>query len=245
MINLKYDLDTINIKREKIKRFLFEESENIKLGSFDLISEKDLYILYNLYDDIFLNSWLKNNFMGKIKLKLSKQLTRAAGNTRTSRNITQIKPENLEFEIKISVNHLINFHEVDRDKFVGGIKASDRLESLMLVFEHEICHVLEFICYKKSNCNKPIFKNLIYNLFGHTETSHKLVSINEVNFKKYGLLPGSCVIFECGGKKLEGFITKINKKAVVMSPDIYGKYVDKSGQRYMKYYVQLCNLTKK
>lgn len=245
MIALKYDLNTINSKREYIKKNLFTQSRFVKSEDFTSISDRDLYILYNLYDDIFLDSWLKNNFKGKIKLTLSRQLTRAAGNTKTKKNIAMIKPEDIEFEIKISLNHLINFDKTDRDKYVGGIKVNNKLDSLMLVFEHELCHVIEFLIYKKSNCSKQPFKSLISDLFGQSESHHKLVTTREANFSQYGLVPGDWVSFEYAGDELTGFINKINKRATVMSPSQHGKYVDKSGQHYTKYYIPLSCLTKK
>lgn len=245
MIALKYDLNTINSKREYIKKNLFIQSRFVKSEDFTSISDRDLYILYNLYDDIFLDSWLKNNFKGKIKLTLSRQLTRAAGNTKTKKNIAMIKPEDIEFEIKISLNHLINFDMTDRDKYVGGIKVNNKLDSLMLVFEHELCHVIEFLIYKKSNCSKQPFKSLISDLFGQSESHHKLVTTREANFSQYGLVPGDWVSFEYAGDELTGFINKINKRATVMSLSQHGKYVDKSGQHYTKYYIPLSCLTKK
>jgi len=190
MINIKYNTDSIISKRALIKELLFEKSINIKCEDFSQISDNDLYILFNLYDEIFLKSWFKANFKGKISFKLSKQLTRAAGNTTTKRNLEEIKPEDVVFEIKISLNHLINFNKIDRTKYVGGIKANSVLDSLLLVFEHELCHVIEFIVCKKSSCNKKPFKELIFNLFGQTETNHKLVSTNEVTVKEYGIKPG-------------------------------------------------------
>ena len=245
MLDIKYDLNTINNKRELIKTHLYEKSKTIKLVDFVKISDTDLYILYNLYDEIFLESWFKHNFKGKIKFILSRQLTRAAGNTKTRKDIGLIKPEDIEFEIKISINHLINFDKADRDKYVGGIEVKNKLDSLMLVFEHELCHVIEFLIYKKSDCNKQIFKNLILNLFGQNESTHKLVTNREVNYKEYGLLPGHNVTFEHEGAILNGFITKINKRAIVMSPSQHGKYVDKSGQHYTKYYIPLSCLKKR
>lgn len=245
MLNLKYDLNTITNKREQIRIKLYEQSRTVKSVDFTKISDSDLYILYNLYDDIFLNSWFKHNFKGKIKFTLSRQLTRAAGNTKTIKNIAIIKPEDVEFEIKISINHLTNFDKTDRDKYVGGIKVTNKLDSLMLVFEHELCHVIEFLIYKKSNCSKETFKNLIYNLFGQSESTHKLVSRSEANYHEYGLLIGDKVTFEYSGQILNGIITKINKRAIVMSPSHYGKYVDKSGQHYTKYYIPLNCLAKK
>lgn len=239
MINIKYDLDTINNKRAAIKTLLFESSENIESENFSKISDKDLYILFKLYDEIFLQSWFKDNFKGKIIFKLSKQLSRAAGNTRTKKNIAGIRPEEVEFEIKISLNHLVDFNKVDRLKYVGGIEAVSMLDSLMLVFEHELCHVIEFLICFKSSCSKKPFKDLIFSLFGQTETTHKLVSSNEVNIQAFGLKPGDRVKFQFNGKVISGFIQRINKRATVMCPDKQGNYVDKFGKHHKKFYVPL------
>lgn len=244
MINIKYDKDTINNKRAIIKESLFQKSININNENFEKISEKDLYIIYNLYDEIFLKSWFKENFKGKIVFKLSKQLTRAAGNTTTKKNIAEIAPENIEFEVKMSLNHLNNFNKIDRSKYVGGIEANGLLDSLMLVFEHELCHVIEFLVCKKSSCKKKPFKDLIFNLFGQTETSHKLVSDNEVNAQEFGLKPGDKVKFQYEGKSLHGFIQRINKRATVMCPDKRGNYIDKLGEKYKKFYATLDCLEK-
>jgi len=244
MIKIKYDLETVNKKRNLVKNELFEKSKYIKTSDFTDITDNDLYLLYNLYDEIFLESWFKDNFKGKITFKLSKQLSQAAGNTKTKKNIGEIKEEDIEFEIKISMNHLLNFDKIDRSKSVGGIEAESKLDSLMLVFEHELCHVIEFLFYKKSNCNKQIFKDIIFNLFKHHETTHKLVSAREANYQKYKLLVGDRVSFNYEGMKLNGIINKINKRATVMSPSQRGKYVDKSGQHYTKYNVSLNCLTK-
>lgn len=239
MINIKYDLKTIEEKRALIKKNMFERSANIKEENFKKISEKDLYILYELYDEIFLNNWFKENFKGKVIFKLSKQLTRAAGNTRTKKNIAKIEPKDIEFEVKMSLNHLINFNKIDRIKFVGGIEAESVMDSLMLVFEHELCHVIEFLVCFKSSCKKKPFKDLIFNLFGQSESTHNLISTNEVNLNKYGLKPGDSVKFLYKGKYINGFIQRINKRATVMCPDKRGNYIDKSGKHYKKYYASL------
>lgn len=244
MINIKYDIDTITNKRAAIKKLLFENSKNIKSENFSQIADSDLYILFKLYDEIFLQSWFKENFKGKIIFKLSKQLSKSAGNTRTKKNIADIRPEDVEIEIKISLNHLVNFNKTDRLKYVGGIEAVSVLDGLMLVFEHELCHAIEFLICFKSSCNKKPFKNLIFNLFGQTETTHKLVSANEVNIRTFGLKPGDSVKFQFNGKTLKGFIQRINKRATVMCSDRQGNYIDKSGKRYKKFYVSLDRLTK-
>ncbi len=244
MFNIKYDLNTIDEKRNIIKNKLFEKSANIKQVDFTQISNSDLYLLYNLYDEIFLNSWFAENFKGKITFKFSKQLTRAAGNTTTKKHIEKIKPEEVEFQIKISLNHLFNFDKIDRDKYVGGIQANSKLHSLMLVFEHEICHVIEFLICKKSSCKKEPFKKLIFNLFGQNESTHKLVTSREASFAEYGLVVGNKVTFEFQGKQIIGIINNINKRATVMSQNNKGNYIDRNGQHYIKYYIPLNCLTK-
>ncbi len=244
MINIKYDLNTIDEKRALIKNKLFERSANIKSEDFNRISEEDLYILYELYDEIFLNGWFKQNFKGNIKFILSRQLTRSAGNTKTGKNIAQLKPEDIKFEVKISVNHLINFNKVDRRKYAGGIEAHSVTDGLMLVFEHELCHVIEFLLCCKSSCRKKPFKDLIFNLFGQTESTHELVGADELNALKFGLKPGDNVCFKYNGKRMNGFIQRINKRATVMCPDKNGRYIDKSGRRYKKYYASPESLLK-
>ncbi|MDF2676935.1 MAG: hypothetical protein K0Q97_1249 [Bacillota bacterium] len=244
MFNIKYDLNTIDEKRNIIKNKLFENSANIKQVDFTQICNSDLYLLYKLYDEIFFNSWFAENFKGKITFKFSKQLTRAAGNTTTKKHIEKIKPEEVEFQIKISLNHLFNFDKIDRDKYVGGIQAKSKLHSLMLVFEHEICHVIEFLICKKSSCKKEPFKKLIFNLFGQNESTHKLVTSREASFAEYGLVVGNKVTFEFQGKQIIGIINNINKRATVMSQNNKGNYMDRNGQHYIKYYIPLNCLTK-
>jgi hypothetical protein len=245
MINIKYDLNTIQDKRETIKRLLYERSDCIKSENFSSISDKDLYILFELYDMIFLDGWFKNNFSGKIKLKLSRQLTRAAGNTRTQKNIGQLKKDEMEFEIKISLNHLDDFDKTERDKYVGGIKVEKKIDSLLLVLEHELCHVIEFITCGRSSCSKKPFKEMVYDIFGQEETTHKLVSHKEIVYEKYGFRQGDCVAFEYKGKRMNGKINSINKNAIVMCPNLFGRYVDKSGTRYSKFSVPINYLSHK
>jgi hypothetical protein len=244
MFNIKYDINTIDEKRNIIKNKLFENSANIKQVDFNQVCNSDLYLLYKLYDEIFLNSWFAENFKGKITFKFSKQLTRAAGNTTTKKHIEKIKPEEVEFQIKVSLNHLFNFDKIDRDKYVGGIQAKSKLHSLMLVFEHEICHVIEFLICKKSSCKKEPFKKLIFNLFGQNESTHKLVTSREASFAEYGLVVGNKVTFEFQGKQIIGIINNINKRATVMSQNNKGNYMDRNGQHYIKYYIPLNCLTK-
>lgn len=244
MIGIKYDLYTINEKRNLVRNLIYDRSVNINEENFNVISSNDLYLLFDIYDKVFLNNWFKENFKGKIIFKLSKQLSKAAGNTRTKKNISLIKDEDIEFEIKISLNHLNNFDKVERNKSVGGIQVNSKIDSVMLVFEHELCHVIEFLIYKKSSCKKKPFKELIYDVFGQTETTHNLINAHEANINAHDFKIGDKVCFNYESKKLIGFVSRINKRATVMSPDKRGSYVDKMGNRYIKFYVPLNGLEK-
>ena len=126
---------------------------------------------------------------------------------------------------------------MEREKIVSGINTKDSLEAFQIVFEHELCHLLELHIYKESSCKKHRFKTMVYKLFAHTEVSHQLPSQKEIISEKYGLIIGQSVSFLSEGKKYSGFIHKINKRATVMVLDKKGTYRDAPGNKYSKWYV--------
>lgn len=241
---IKYDENTIIQKRIQVREQLFSTSKNIKNGNIEVISEKDLQLLFNLYDTIFLESYFSLNFKGILKFKLSHQMTKSAGITRTPRNIAVIPPEKQQFEIKISLDFLFDYYKSMREKSVGGIITNDPIDVLMLVFEHEICHVIEFHIYKKSSCKKIRFKTIANNIFGHKESYHKLTTNSELTFLNYGLKANDKVGFEYEGKLLKGIIYRINKRAIVMTEDKKGTYTNNFGKRFSKYYVPINEIQK-
>ncbi|UWG96516.1 hypothetical protein LPY66_16720 [Dehalobacter sp. DCM] len=166
-------------------------------------------------------------------------MTKSAGLTLCPKNIVKIQPEELVIEIRISVNLLFNYGMLEGNKMVGGILTSNNLEALQLIFEHELCHVIEFIHYHKSNCTQERFKSLARNIFGHIESTHKLPTSNQIATQKLGLNIGDNVSFNFEGKRLTGILYRINKRATVMVKDKNGYLTDKNGNRYVKYYVPL------
>ncbi len=239
MLDIKYDSNTIISKQNIVREIFLEKSSNIKDGNITKISIKDLEILFFIYDEVFLNNYFKENYKGILKFTLSHQMTRSAGITRTPKNISKLPFEKYQFEIKISLDFLFNYYETSNEKLVNGIKTNNSLDVLLLVFEHEICHIIEFIYFFKSSCYGKRYKNLAKNIFMHTDNHHKLTTLPELNFIKYGIKPGDMVSFSFEDKQLKGIIYRINKNAVIMVEDKKGKYYNKSKMRFSKYLIPL------
>ncbi len=234
--------ESIKNKRNQIRNQLFNQSKYIQTGEIKRISDLDLKILFNLYDDVFFDGYFQKAFKSKLKFSLSTKMTRAAGKTIVPKLMTKIRREDVVFEIRIGINFFFKYLELNRDKRVCGIITKDALEALQIVFEHEICHVIEFYIFGDSNCKKQRFKALANNIFGHSGTYHELPTNREIAHEKYGFKVGDLVMFSFEGNILEGFIYGINKRATVMVPDKKGRYRDSKGKIYTKYYVPLPGL---
>lgn len=239
ILNTKMHSAHIDNKREKVSKLFMQKSANIKSGTISTIFITDLKLLFQLYDEIFFENWFKDEYKGKLKFSLSKRMTKSAGLTLCPKNIDIIKPEELVIEIRIGADFFFHYDSVEGGKTVGGVKTTNSLEALQLVFEHELCHVIEFLHFKESNCSRERFKALANNLFGHTESCHKLPTYRQIASQKLGLNIGDNVSFTFEGKKLEGILYNINKRATVMVRDKNGTLMDKDGIRYSKYYVPL------
>lgn len=239
LFNRKFGLEESIQKRNSIRRCLLEESPNIRSEAITSISPRDLKVMFDLYDDSFFGSQFKNGYPGKIKLSLSRRMTKSAGSTVCPKNIAELKPENLVLEIKIGVDFLFNYGVLEGEKAVCGMQTSDSLQALQLVFEHELCHVIEYISFHESNCSGDRFKSLANNLFGHTDSHHNLPTYRQIARQKFVLNLGDVVSFTCKGKRLKGIIYNIQKRATVFVPDQGGSFVDKQGKTYSKYYVPL------
>lgn len=244
MLKTKLSKNDIHSKREEIVKILNLSSPNIKNGVVSTISTDDLNLLFRLYDQIFFDNWFKEVFKGKIKFSLSRRMTKSAGLTLCPKNVDKIKPEELTIEIRIGVDFFFHYGLVEGSKTVCGVKTYNSLEALQLVFEHELCHVNEFIHFKRSNCKGERFKTIASNFFGHTESYHKLPTNRQIANQRLGLKIGDKVLFNHEGKTLRGIIYNINKRATVMVRNANGFLMDDKGNRYSKYYVPLMMLKK-
>lgn len=238
-INKKHNNDLIIKKRSEICDMLILESQNIKSHTISSISVTDLKLIFELYDRHFFGNWFKEKCKSRLKFSLSRRMTKSAGLTICPKNIDKIKPEELVIEIRIGVDFFFQYGLIEGSKTVCGIRTENSLQALLLVFEHEICHAIEFILYKSSKCSGSRFKTIANNIFGHTDSYHKLPTHRQIASQKFGLNIGDAVNFTFDGRKMSGFIYSINKRATVMVKDKNGNLFDRYGNRYSKYYVPI------
>ena len=239
LFKISYTNAEILAKRAEVAQILISGSPNIKGPTIDRIAPSDLQLLFNLYDQIFFRHQFAEEFQGKLRFSLSTRLSKTAGKTLCPQNITRIKPEELSIEIRMGTEFFFKFHEINSAKSVAGIATDNALEALQLVFEHELCHVIEFISFHTSNCKQARFKTLAQNLFGHTASTHQLPTSKQIAEQKYGFKIGDTVKFKFEDQCYEGMLYRINKRATVMVIDQKGTHVDKQGNRYTKYYVPM------
>lgn len=236
-IGVKNDEIYINNNRYEISKLLMEKSSNIKNNIISTIAVADLKLIFDLYDYKFFGSWFKNNFKGTIKFSLSKRMSKSAGLTLCPKNLGNIREEDLVIEIRLGVNFFFQYNAIEGTKKVCGVKTKSGLEAMLLVFEHELCHVIEFVNFGASSCKQERFKSIANNLFGHTESYHALPTNQEIIREKLGFNVGELVAFEFNGELLRGILYRINKRGTVMVRDKKGTHLDKAGNRYTKYYV--------
>ena len=137
----------------------------------------------------------------------------------------------------MGVGFFFDYDEVAGEKQVNGLPSRNALEAFQLVFEHELCHVIEFINFHSSSCSRARFKNIAYRLFGHLESYHQLPTRQRIISEKSGLKIGDSVSFMYGNQRLQGVLYKLNKRATVMVKAKNGNYADREGVRYRKFLV--------
>lgn len=232
-----FNAEAIRRKRTEIARRLVAVSPNIKDRRITRIAPSDLKILFELYNEIFLGNRFFQSFSGQMKFSLSRRLTRNAGKTICPKAIGRMKPEEVVIEIRMGVDFFFDFDEVASTKKVNGLPCRNALEAFQLVFEHELCHAIEFINFHTSNCSRERFKTIAKNLFGHLEVYHQLPTTRRIVQEKLGLKIGDTVSFMYGNRRLKGLLYQINKRAIVMVKANNGDYTDGEGNRYQKYFV--------
>ena len=174
---------------------------------------------------------------GPIYFGLSGRMTKRAG--RTAKFVTP--PNSVHYEITISVSLLFDaFRGNDREVAVVGQVCENRLQALQRVFEHEMVHLGEFLCWSASDCAAERFQGIASRFFRHRTHTHSLITRRE-RAAESGIQRGPLVTFEFEGRRLTGRVNRVTKRATVLVPDANGqKYSD--GFLYKKYYVPLSTL---
>jgi hypothetical protein len=223
----------------EIRHNVLAHSRYIREPNFMAIHPGDLQFLFSAYDDRFFGHLCQRTLDGRsLRFRLAPRLIRAAGKTTRF----TLSTGEVAYEIAIASSMLFDgFGERDRRTTVCGLTCEDRLEALQRVFEHEMVHLSEQLCWESSDCAASRFQDIASRFFLHEAHAHDLVTRRE-RAAKSGIGVGSWVTFGFEGRRLTGRVNRITKRVTVLVPDIEGqKYSD--GLRYKTYYVPIAHLS--
>lgn len=223
---------------QRIQRDVLAYSNHLRAPDFRAIHAHDLEFLFRAYDEQFF-AGLCGRTLGDTKLdfRLSRRMTRAGG--KTARYTTPAGE--VVYEICIASTILFDgFGRTDRLVTVCGLECQSRLEALQRIFEHEMVHLAEQLCWGSSNCAAERFHDIAARFFLHRAHTHDLITRRE-RAAEFGIRTGSLVSFHFEGRQLMGRVNRITKRATVLVADPDGvSYSD--GLRYRTYYVPLACL---
>lgn len=220
---------------------LLKHSRYVSTGNFRSLHPQDLATLFEAYDAEFFRGACRRGLAGrKLDFRVSTRMTSAGGKTFYYKPRQPGMPE--FFEIAVSATLLFQtFRDVDRAVTVCGVQCRDRLEALQRIFEHEMIHLIEMVCWQVSECSAPRFQSIASGMFLHREHTHNLITPRERAAVKFGIHAGTRVRFEYEGREYIGIVNRVTRRATVLVEDPHGmRYSD--GRHYTKFYIPLDHL---
>ncbi len=222
----------------QIHQTVLTQSRYIRAANYTVIHPEDLELLYRAYDERFFGGLCRRALDGrKLRFRLSPRMTKAGGTT--ARFVTAAGET--FYEITVASSMLFEgFGQMDRRITVCGLECDNRLEALQRIFEHEMVHLIEQLCWQTSNCKAPRFQDIARRLFLHRAHTHKLITRRE-RAAQSGIRVGSRVTFLFEGRQIAGRVNRLTKRATVLVEDPEGESFS-DGRRYRKYYVPIMHL---
>lgn len=224
---------------------LLKNSRTIRQANFGSIDKHDLAYMFELYDGLYFDgkiSELLREVDHPLSFRLSGKMTRAGGKTTREETWNGKKLLDRKYDIAISTTLLFQtFKDGKKPVTVTGVQCHDRLQALQKIMEHEIIHLVEMIVWYHSDCFRRRFKSITGRLFGHTESTHQLTTVDERAMTEFGIKVGDQVSFGHEGKRYTGFVNRITKRATILVPTNKGELFS-DGKRYAKFYVPIQNL---
>ena len=222
---------------------LLADSPTIREPNFTRISGADVERLFHGYDQKFFGGLLVKTLHDiPIEFRVSSRMTSAGGKTGSWR----LKKRSAITKLEIAVSSTLLLRtftgdEISRPITVTGLECSNRLQALMRVMEHELVHLTELLGWDVSSCKQDRFHSIAWRTFGHTDHRHALVTPRE-QAASQGIRPGIQVQFTFEGRRLQGLVNRVTRRATVLVPDPSGhRFSD--GMHYQKYYIPLSLLT--
>jgi len=230
--------DAIQRRVQQIHHTVLARSRYIRAANYTVIHPEDLELLFAAYDERFFAGLCHRALDGrKLRFRLSPRMTKAGGTT--ARFVTSAGET--FYEITVASSMLFEgFGTMDRRITVCGLECANRLEALQRIFEHEMVHLVEQLCWQSSNCAAPRFQDIARRHFLHRAHTHKLITRRE-RAAESGIRVGSRVTFLFEGRELAGRVNRLTKRATVLVEDAEGEPFS-DGHRYRKYYVPIMHL---
>jgi hypothetical protein len=238
VLSLRHPEESIRRQLQAIQRDLLAHSRYIREANFTTIHPGDLGFLFDAYDGRFLDGLARHALNGRrLDFGLSSRMTTSGGVTRRIR----MRTGEVRFEIVIASGLLFDgFNQTGRRATACGVECESRLDALQRIFEHELIHLTEYLCWDRSNCRAARFQEIAARIFLHRAHTHDLITRRELAAES-GIRRGSPVSFEFDGRRLSGHVIRITKRATVLVEDPEGpRYTD--GKHYKTYYVPLAAL---
>lgn len=220
-------------RQRRVAADVLARSRYLLTADFALIHPGDLRLLFESYDEWFFGGACAAALNGRsLDFRLSRRMTKAGG--KTTRWVTPAGQEC--FEIAVATDMLFeNFKPGNREVSACGIVCASRLDGLQRIFEHELVHLVEQLCWRESNCSADRFQDIAARFFGHRAHTHALVTRRE-RAAESNIRVGAEVTFEFEGRRMSGRVNRVTKRATVLVEDADGAlYSD--GRRYKVYYV--------
>jgi hypothetical protein len=230
--------DQISGRLLAVHQGLLGFSRYVREPNFKSIHLADLEWLLGAYDDQFFQGLIKEALTGTpLRFRLSTRMTKAGGKTTSFRPAAGQR----RYEIAISCGLLFDaFGERDRQISVCGVVCATRLDALQRIFEHELVHLMELLCWTTSDCAATRFQDIAARFFLHRSHQHQMITRLE-RAATSEIWPGSMVTFDYEGRILTGRVNRITKRATVLVEDPAGlRFSD--GRCYRPYYVPIARL---
>jgi hypothetical protein len=226
-------------KLGQIRNGLLTASRHVTSHDFTEIHVDDLRRLFHEYDREFFGGRCGEALAGRaLGFRLVSRLSKSAGVTR---RIYHHRSGVTSFDIGIGTTLLFDgFGPGERATEVCGIPCESRLDALERVFEHELIHLIEQLCWNRTSCSAGRFQEIARRVFGHRAHTHNLITRRE-RAAGLGIRPGTQVSFGFEDRVLHGIVNRVTQRATVLVEDPAGqRYSD--GRRYRKYYVPVGTL---
>jgi hypothetical protein len=167
-----------NIVMERAREKIPENLVRTRNGREEFVTCKDLSYIFEIFDSVYFNGSLWKTICTQhatLGFKLSNRKAKKAGHC---------SRKGCQYEIVLFLPVFTNIFTKPTDQFYNsnGISCKSRLECLLNVFAHELCHlILERFCHVVGQTEKshgPTFQKFARHLFGQTAFRHALMDTN-------------------------------------------------------------------